>query len=73
MMKSAFRDWFKRQYGAVPSERKRQAARRKIRDLEHALSVAKVEFQVEDARFAAWTNALYGWSAMRAGVGQTEE
>jgi len=63
LRRSAFKHWFREQYGVLPNERRRYLARKKISDLERALHVARTELQVEDARFAAFTNALYGWNA----------
>lgn len=65
LQRSAFREWFKEQYGAVPSERARQQAAQRVKDLENALRVARIKLHVEESRLAAWTNAMYGWNARR--------
>lgn len=61
--RSAFKHWFIQQYGSMPSERKRSAALRKKQEAQQALNEAQFEYIIEDAKFAAFTNALYGWNA----------
>jgi hypothetical protein len=62
---SAFATWFKEQYGRMPSERRRQAARERRRELEAALAQAQLDYRVEDSLHAAWDAALKGWNARK--------
>lgn len=61
--RSAFQRWFIQQYGSMPDERKRVAALQKKRDAQSAMTAAQIEYLIEDEKFAAFTNALYGWNA----------
>lgn len=60
---SAFKDWFVQQYGSMPSVRKRSAAWKRKWEAEVALTEAQLEYALENAKFEAFNNALYGWNA----------
>lgn len=62
---SAFADWFKDQYGKLPSSRRRMALSRKHQELKAAYDAALLEYRAEDALHAAYNNALYGWNARK--------
>ena len=61
--KSPFQDWFKRQFGRIPSATRLSRMRNRQQELEAELITLRIEFQMESALHAAWTAALYGWNA----------
>ena len=64
---SAFGKWFKAQFGRMPNADKLRKARTKCDELESALQIATMELRVEDALYASWQSALYGWNARPRG------
>lgn len=61
-----FNNWFKKQYGRLPNQRKRDKSRVNAVELEAALRQAKINLQREDALLSAWNDALYGWNARKS-------
>ena len=66
MKKSDFKEWFTKQFGGYPNERKRSALFRKIHELETALHFAKQEKAREDWLRDAQDAALKAWNASQS-------
>ena len=63
MRKSAFRDWFKAQYGRFPNEAARQRLQVKVHDAEFRLHELRRELELEERIARQMQDALYGWNA----------
>ena len=60
---SAFRTWFKAQFGQLPNDRKRQQIGMKIRNLESEIYHLRQEHQMQIYLQDTFNGALKGWTA----------
>lgn len=63
MKKSAFKEWFREQFGSLPNEPKRVKLTIKVHELESALVFARKELDRENWLRDAQDAALKGWNA----------
>ena len=62
---SAFRTWFKAQYGRLPNERRRQSLRIKHDNALGTLNDLERQLELEERLARQFNDALYGWNASR--------
>ena len=60
---SAFRKWFKAQFGALPNDRKRQKIEMKMRGLESELFHLRQQHRLQIYLQDTFNGALKGWTA----------